>query len=213
MKSLGVLIITIIFLLTIIPISVISTDPSVDQVLWTVNNNGAADFTRIQEAINAASDGDTIFVNSGFYDENIHIDKKINLIGEDRNTTIIDGKNYLDTIVISSDQVNVTGFCIQNSGSSGRDAAIQIESNQVIIIDNIIRNSTIGIFLHNAHENSISQNQILLCKDYGIHLNNAHQNVILHNDIGFNRWGSFITLAFGNTIQSNVIHDNFVHGI
>ena len=45
----------------------------------------------IQQAIDNASYGDTIFVYPGRYKENIVIDKIITLIGVDRNTTIIDG--------------------------------------------------------------------------------------------------------------------------
>jgi len=45
----------------------------------------------IQDLIDNASDGDTIYIPSGIYYENIIINKAINLIGEDKDTTIIDG--------------------------------------------------------------------------------------------------------------------------
>ena len=49
-------------------------------------------FATIQEAIDYSIDGDTILVSAGTYYENINFNgKNIALIGEDRETTIIDG--------------------------------------------------------------------------------------------------------------------------
>ena len=63
-----------------------------------VGGSGPNNYTKIQDAIDNASDGDTVFVYSGFYDKyngeedsSVLIDKGINLLGEDKNTTIIDG--------------------------------------------------------------------------------------------------------------------------
>ena len=43
-----------------------------------------SDFSSIQEAINAADVGDTIFVKRGTYVENPVVNKSVSLIGEDR---------------------------------------------------------------------------------------------------------------------------------
>ena len=40
---------------------------------WYVDDSGGADFTRIQDAIDAATDGDTIIVREGTYNENVAI--------------------------------------------------------------------------------------------------------------------------------------------
>ena len=59
-------------------------------------------------------DTDTVFVYHGTYYENVDIDKIINLIGEDKNTTIIDGGGKHDVICIHNDNdgVTVSGFTI-----------------------------------------------------------------------------------------------------
>ena len=62
---------------------------------WTVDDDGPADFYTIQGAINAASPGDTIFVYSGTYYENVVVNKTVSLIGENRSNTIIDGILYV----------------------------------------------------------------------------------------------------------------------
>jgi len=56
-----------------------------------VGGSGPGNYTSIQDAINDASDGDTIFVFNGTYYENVIIDKSVKLVGENRNTTVIDG--------------------------------------------------------------------------------------------------------------------------
>jgi len=49
-------------------------------------------YPTIQLAVGNATDGDTVFVKSGVYDEDVVIeDKSISLIGEDPSTTIIRG--------------------------------------------------------------------------------------------------------------------------
>ena len=83
--------------------------------------NGNADFTRIQDAVDDAFDGDTIFVYSGIYSDFfpgnlacVRIDKNIELIGEDKHTTIINGTGFQRVIMIWSEDVSVSGFTIQH---------------------------------------------------------------------------------------------------
>ena len=50
---------------------------------------GGEDFTTIQGAIDKATDGDTIAVSAGTYDEQLDIDKDVTISGADMSTTII----------------------------------------------------------------------------------------------------------------------------
>src|SRR5690554_7370579 len=71
----------------------------------------------IKEALEQASDGDTILVKKGIYKEaNIKIDKEITLIGE--NMPTIDGNKEGEIITIGADNVTVDGFKIINVGLS-----------------------------------------------------------------------------------------------
>lgn len=49
------------------------------------------DYKTVQEAIDAANPGDTIYVCNETYYENIFINKNVSLVGEDPEITIIDG--------------------------------------------------------------------------------------------------------------------------
>lgn len=56
---------------------------------WHVDNSGGADFERIQDAVNASEDGDTIRVFAGTYYENVVVNKTLSLVGNgSANTTI-----------------------------------------------------------------------------------------------------------------------------
>ena len=78
-----------------------------------VGGSGPGNYTSIQDAINDANDGDTVFVYNGLYFEHIVIFKTIDLIGENRNTTIIDGGESGTVIRVSVDWVNITGFTVR----------------------------------------------------------------------------------------------------
>jgi len=83
-----------------------------------VDDDEGADYTKIQDAVDNASDGDTIFVYNGrYFEENITIDKSINLIGENKHSTIIDGCKGNNTVKIISENVVLSGFTITNSSN------------------------------------------------------------------------------------------------
>ena len=73
-----------------------------------VGGSGPGNYTYIQLAINDASNGDTVFVYNGMYYENVIVDKSINLIGEDRNTTVIDGNySYEPGIKVKANKIKI----------------------------------------------------------------------------------------------------------
>ena len=71
----------------------ITSSTSINRTIY-VDDDGDADYNKIQDAINVANDGDTIFVYKGVYRENLYVDKSIKLISEDINFTFIDGSNF-----------------------------------------------------------------------------------------------------------------------
>ena len=80
-----------------------------------VGGSGSGNYSTIQEAIDDAVSGDTVFVfdYSSPYQENIRINKQIFVIGENRDTTEISGISGQDHAVrISSKNSEINGFTI-----------------------------------------------------------------------------------------------------
>ena len=80
-----------------------------------VGGNGPGNYSKINDAYNDANPGDTIFVYSGTYNEQITITKTIKLIGEDKDTTtLIYNHAHWEVIRIIAPGVTVNGFTIYN---------------------------------------------------------------------------------------------------
>jgi len=186
-----------------------------------VGGTGPGNYTKIQTAIDNADERDTIFVynDSSPYYENIIVDKSITLIGENKNNTIIDGKEEGNVISIFADLVNISGFKIQNSiKETWDDAGVYIDSNHTTIQGNIIINNYQGIYLqkHVTH-NTISDNMIVNNFVDGIYIskesnnNTFDKNVIQNNsEDGLECfWGEF----HDNEITENVFSNNIRYGI
>src|SRR6478752_1458124 len=72
----------------------------------------------IQEALDAARDGDTVLVEKDVYKEkNITISKAVVLKGI--NYPVLDGEKKYEVISVRSSNATVDGFIIQHSGASG----------------------------------------------------------------------------------------------
>ncbi len=123
-----------------------------------VGGTGPGNYSTIQSAINDASNGDTVYVYNGTYNEQINVNNQINLFGENKYDTIIDGNNQNnDGFNIYTENVSIHGFTITNHNSG-------IEfSNQknIIIVNNIIQNNDDGICFQSSYNITILNNTFL----------------------------------------------------
>ena len=139
----------------------------------------------IQDGINAANPGDTVFVFNGTYYENIITQKSINLTGEDKESTIIDGGGGEIVVTSYADRVNISGFIIQNSGNNDFDSGIHINANYNVISGCIIRNNKNGIYISRSFYNIILEN-IVTNNNIGIWLDIMSSNNNITNCEIFN---------------------------
>lgn len=158
----------------------------------------------IQDLIDNASAGDTIYIPSGTYYENIIINKSISLVGEDKDTTVIDGSEDGDVIHISADWVNISGFTIKN-GHQG----IWFLSSNSTIINNSVTHNEYGIYLRYSRNNTLIGNYIASNNHDGITLYNySNNNYITDNIMSHNMWGIYLSFSCNNTITRNTITSN-----
>ena len=176
-------------------------------VTWYVDDDGGADYTKIQDAINAASDGDTVFVYSGFYEEYLYVDKSVSLEGENRQTTIIDGGGDWGVYVVA-DYFSISGFTIQNSEKN-----LFYNCTSTTIMNNtVLSSNTHGISIWNCSHNTIFDNTISDNK-VGICLCDVDDTSIIHNKISGNEWGIHCDNSTNCNVSYNLVSNNSHVGI
>jgi len=150
-----------------------------------VGGGGPGNYSNIQDAIDNASSGDTVFVFSGEYHENVSINKSINLFGEDKTTTIINADFHGDVIYVSADGVTITGFSLTDSQRAWYyGAGIRIESSDNNIVhDNIIVNNFWGLYLINSSNGSILNNSIINNSSSGIRIEHSSYNCLIGDKV------------------------------
>jgi parallel beta-helix repeat protein len=151
---------------------------------------GILRFKVIQNAIDSASSGDTVFVYEGTYNEKVLVDKKLILIGENRDTTVIDGGGGGVVVSVTADYVDISGFKIINGDYGVR---LQYDNNRV--------------------SNCIVLNHLY----FGISCTFSDNNVIRDNNVSYNGGVSITGASIamyacrGNTIINNTMWDNGIH--
>ena len=179
-----------------------------------VGGSGPGNYSRIQNAIDNASDGDTIFVFNGTYQESLEIYKSIDVVGESKENTVLDGQWDLDVVFIGSKSVNLTGFTL-----TGGLYGIRIASSENINIhdNNITHSKHTGIKILNSTFINISNNYVYKCTDVwydaGIEVRESSSMNIHNNHILKNHRGVFIMLSDGISFHDNIIESSEVEGV
>ena len=146
----------------------------------TVHNiNKSTNYYTIQAAIDDASPGNEIHVDSGTYYENVVVNKQLILLGESNFTTTIDGNGGEKVIEVIANEVVIEGFRIQN-GSIG----LYVTSIYNTLSGNTAsNNSQYGILLYSSSNNNTLNGNTASNNDYGIYLDFSSNNTLYHNNL------------------------------
>ena len=194
-------------------------------------SDGSAEkpYRTIQEAIDLANEGDTIYIFGGLYRENLVIDKKLRIWGSvDEVETIIDSRfdqRYL--IEITADDVELEGLTVCDADgktTSPIGALIYLKSsnNRIVsnfidntnsygiyidstsdgnfIIKNSINNAKIGIVIYSSSTNDIVDNKITNCSDSGVYIESSLSNNRLYGNY-INRCVTGIYVKSGDSVN------------
>ena len=176
-----------------------------------VGGNGSGNYSKIQDAIDNTSDGDIVFVydDSSPYKEFITIFNSIILIGEDKNTTVIEGFKNNDVIKITTPEyVSITGFTINRSGEDNEDAGIQIYSSYHHIYGNIFSDNRKGIILEKTSHNCNIYNNYFIDNFQGIDADESNNYNFFENIFYSNRFGIVIDKVMYTKISNNTFQEN-----
>jgi parallel beta-helix repeat protein len=144
-------------------------------------------YNRIQDGIDAASEGDVVRVFPGKYYENLVINTdNIGLTAETFEPVLIEGSGIGSVTLVIANYVTITGdISISKSGTSEEDAGLDIRGKNIYLAGVSIENCQNGIYLHES----------------------ASNNVLFENTIQDNVWGLFIMHDCNN---NTIYHNNFI---
>jgi parallel beta-helix repeat protein len=182
-------------------------------------------YSTIQEAVNAASPGNTIVVRDGVYTENINVDKPHLTIRSENgsdSTVVQAATSNSDVFKVSTDYVNINWFTVKGANGCYMEdieregplpisvarfhycAGIYLKANYCNITNNNCSNNSEGISLYKSNDNIITNNN---CSD--------------NRGVGKNLFGTEIKHGYGislyksnsNSIVNNTCSSNHDYGI
>jgi nitrous oxidase accessory protein NosD len=179
------------------------------------------DFLSVFDAVEAASEGDTIYVKSGTYDgpvnQTLVIDKSLSLIGEDKSCTVL---NFFPPLVqttipfsltpvwkrdapirIAANNVTISGFTIDTICKTGMvKPEITGTGNNTRIVDN---NILTGVYLKSGSHQTVTENNITgMLRASGSHQTITQNTVKIIAGFGIECSGSYNNITENNIYGS-----------
>ena len=211
-----------------------------EPIIWTVDDDlqdyPDADFRKIQDAVNAATDGDIILVYLGTYIENVNMNKGLTIKSHSGAVaTVVQARTREKHVfTVTADWVEIRGFTVK--GTSGDyinpNAGIHCEDVEYCgVSDNIVIDNWDGIHLYRSSFTRLTNNTVKSNEARGIwlypyfdgfhrfpsHDNNITNNIIINNGEGGGGWGDggicLWRYSDNNTIVNNVVSSNEDYGI
>jgi nitrous oxidase accessory protein len=181
---------------------------------------GAAHAT-LQEAVDAAVAGDTVYVASGVHEVGT-VDVPVPLVIQGARGAVLDNTGAGGLLQISADGVVVRGLTLRGTPMSRvRDhAAILVEGvDNCVIEGNTFDDNFFGIYLARSSGCRVTGNRLTASADResaagnGIHLWNTRDAEIRGNVIRGHRDGIYLEHVQGARLSDNVSEDNLRYGL
>ena len=203
------------------------------------NINKSTNYATIQAAINDASAGDEIRVDSGTYYENVNVNKRLILRGI--GMPVVDAGSSGSAITLTADGIILEGFAAteavdsgikvnsknniirgNNASNNGKDSSLPVvslgislssSSNNTLRGNNANNNTYCGICLSSSSNNILNDNNVSNNGE-GIVLNFSSNNNILNgNNASINYHGISLSSSSNNTLRGNNANNNTYCGI
>jgi len=191
MKRIKSLIIATMFLMSLLAV--------INPVSAAVHHVYPGSGTPIQDAINSASDGDTIYVHAGTYNENVIVNKSLTLNGAQHGVTAV-GRTGAESIInatndqvyvveITADNITIDGFTITGLANAGENKAAVITQgvDNCTITNNILTDNykdAINLFSvgtaysdYNTVSNNVINGPAGVGDTFGIKIKGSHNTI------------------------------------
>jgi parallel beta-helix repeat protein len=169
------------------------------------------DYRTIQEAVEAAMPGDIIEVSTGFYNENVIINKPLAVNAPHQDSVIQAADTSLPCMLITVDNTSISGLSCQK-GSYG---ILLLKSNNCYISDcSCLDNEEFGISLASSENNSLSHNNCSNNGQFGIALDYSKNNSIRNSTCSNNKHsGILLYYSSNNNFYHSTCPSNEYFGI
>ncbi len=194
--------------------------------------------TVLEGVVNATA-GDTVYVYNGFYpNEEVMIDKVVNLTGESKENVILEGGGFEagNVFTVTANQVNITSFTIRNCRTAiyllslsntvtncdiylARNGMLIYSSNNLIMNCNVYDISTYSVRIDEANYNTLINCSIHDSTYYGLYINDCSYNTIIncsiynHTNRGIRLNGDDEARSIGNSFIDCEVYGNGGQGI
>ena len=174
------------------------------------------DFPTVQAAINNASDGDTIFIRAGAYNEGVTINKTLTLLGENGSTTTISSV-YLYANDTSMEDLTMGSLALNNvSNMPCKTTTRHLSSHSIHTTPIFSRNNLLDFRLYNCSEFSIEENVFDFTgtsgTDYQAYLRYLSNSTFSRNTVinGSQNQGCFF---LGYCTNNTFLENNFMNNV
>jgi len=179
---------------------------------WAVPNRAGA----IAETLAQAADGDTLRLAAGTYTESVVLTRPVTLDGGGEAT--INGNGTGTVILVTGDNITVTGVTVVGSGSDHQtiDSGIKLTKTATAsrITGNTLIGNLYGVDVHGAKDALIASNHIegrqdrlMNARGNGIYVWNAPGTIIEDNTVRWGRDGIFVNSSKKNIFRNNTFRD------
>ena len=183
-----------------------------------VGGDGEGNYSKIQDAINDANNGDIIIVHPGIYEEDLIVNKSVELIGI--NATIKTNGMKLEANSIKIRNFSIVGYekgiglecngneiTIENNYIRAFNYSILLNGSNCIVKSNDIHGNICGIWI-NGNDCFIEGNE-LHNNWYGVWIENGRNESIENNYFHFNHWYALWVEGKDGTIIANNFSRNW----
>jgi parallel beta-helix repeat protein len=208
MKGRAMLVSAILFLCMIFPLSAPALSMTSGTVLY-VGGSGPGNYTKIQDALDASVNGDTVFVYHGIYQEELWVHTEVRLIGESQNSTFLEvNETNQNNLIFIDDISNITisGFTLQTVKGPGSLISLSSHhwpsASNITIRNNIFYSQSTGIWVHDCEHCVIEHNAFFMNRVAAIQVIDTENTSIVHNSFQ-NGSGIEVFSARDTVIQDN----------
>ena len=173
-------------------------------------------YPTIGAAIGNASQGDTILVKKGEYNENPIITKPLNIVSEEANGAVVVGSGGVErgakpVFTLAADGITLSGFKIQSVNYSSATyfaTGVNVAGDNCTLSGNNIVGTYYGVFCSVQSSTIISNNNITATLKDAIRICGGSKNTVSGNLITGNAVSGVAIDGYSDTISGNNIRGN-----